>query len=66
VFIDEVDKVRAGWSGFKDVRLGVQHTLIKILEGPSRQDATGGRQQAPYAASIRFDSTNGLFICGGA
>src|SRR5271165_4937095 len=33
VFIDEIDKIRSGGSGFKDLRLGVQHALLKLIEG---------------------------------
>ena len=33
VYIDEIDKIRTTGSGFKDMRLGVQHGLLKILEG---------------------------------
>jgi ATP-dependent Clp protease ATP-binding subunit ClpX len=33
VFIDEIDKIQWSGSGFKDMRLGVQHGLLKILEG---------------------------------
>jgi len=33
IYIDEVDKIRAGGSGFKDLRLGVQHALLKLIEG---------------------------------
>ncbi len=33
VFIDEIDKIKAGGSGYKDLRQGVQHALLKILEG---------------------------------
>ena len=33
VYIDEIDKLRAGGMGGKDMRLGVQHALLKMLEG---------------------------------
>src|SRR5271157_5089110 len=33
VYIDEIDKIRSGGSGFKDQRHGVQHALLKMLEG---------------------------------
>jgi len=33
VFIDEIDKIQRSGSGFKDLRLGVQHGLLKLLEG---------------------------------
>src|SRR5271165_2010882 len=33
VFIDEIDKIRSSGSGFKDLRQGVQHGLLNLLEG---------------------------------
>jgi ATP-dependent Clp protease ATP-binding subunit ClpX len=33
VYIDEIDKIRSGGSGLKDLRQGVQHALLKMLEG---------------------------------
>ena len=33
VYIDEIDKTRTGGPGFKDMRLGVQHGWLKLLEG---------------------------------
>src|SRR5208337_266355 len=33
VFIDEIDKIQRSGSGFKDLRLGVQSALLKMLEG---------------------------------
>ena len=33
VYIDEIDKIKTTGSGFKDMRLGVQHALLKMLEG---------------------------------
>jgi ATP-dependent Clp protease ATP-binding subunit ClpX len=33
VYIDEIDKLRSGGSGSKDLRQGVQHALLKVLEG---------------------------------
>ena len=33
VYIDEIDKIKTTGSGFKDMRLGVQHSLLKMLEG---------------------------------
>jgi len=43
VYIDEIDKIRSGGSGFKDMRLGVQHGLLKILEGTIATVAACGR-----------------------
>ncbi len=33
VHIDEIDKIKTTGSGFKDLRLGVQHALLKLIEG---------------------------------
>jgi len=43
VYIDEIDKIRSSGSGFKDLRQGVQHGLLKILEGTIAHRATAGR-----------------------
>ena len=43
VYIDEIDKIQRSGSGFKDMRLGVQHGLLKILEGTIAHRATAGR-----------------------
>jgi ATP-dependent Clp protease ATP-binding subunit ClpX len=55
VFIDEIDKLRAGWSGFKDMRLGVQHALIKMLEGPVVMVPAEGGNKRPMQPA--FPST---------
>ena len=57
VFIDEIDKLRAG-EGQKQNNSGesVQHALLKIMEG----------SQVSIGADRYIDTTNILFICGGA
>ena len=66
VFIDEIDKIQRGGSGFKDMRLGVQHALLKILEGTVATVPPQGGCKHPAQPGIPFDTTNVLFICGGA
>jgi len=66
VYIDEVDKIRAGGSGFKDMRLGVQHALLKMLEGTIATVPPQGGYKHPQQPGIPFDTSNVLFICGGA
>ena len=66
VYIDEVDKIRSGGSGFKDLRLGVQHALLKMLEGSVATVPPQGGYKHPAQPGIPFDTTNVLFICGGA
>ena len=66
VYIDEFDKIRAGGSGFKDLRQGVQHALLKMLEGTIATVPPAGGYKHPMQPGIPFDTTNVLFICGGA
>ncbi len=66
VFIDEVDKLRATGSGGKDIRLGVQHGLLKMLEGTTANVPPHGGWRNPAQPGIPFDTSNVLFICGGA
>src|SRR5262249_54132546 len=56
VFIDEIDKLKAGPDAHATSGEGVQHALLKIMEGsPVKLD--GG---------CYIDTTDVLFICGGA
>jgi ATP-dependent Clp protease ATP-binding subunit ClpX len=66
VYIDEIDKIRSGGSGFKDLRQGVQHALLKMLEGTIATVLPQGGYKHPQQPGIPFDTTNVLFICGGA
>ena len=66
VFIDEIDKIQRSGSGFKDLRLGVQHGLLKLLEGTIATVPPQGGYKHPMQPGIPFDTTNVLFICGGA
>ena len=66
VYIDEIDKIRSGGSGFKDIRLGVQHGLLKILEGSVATVPPQGGYKHPAQPGVPFDTSNVLFICGGA
>ena len=70
IFIDEIDKIcRKGenTSLTRDVSgEGVQQALLKIVEGTEcRVQPTGGRKH-PDAQMINIDTTNILFIVGGA
>src|SRR5271166_6562468 len=66
VYIDEIDKIKTTGSGFKDMRLGVQHSLLKMLEGTIATVPPAGGYKHPAQPGIPFDTTNVLFICGGA
>jgi ATP-dependent Clp protease ATP-binding subunit ClpX len=66
VYIDEIDKIKVGGAGFKDMRLGVQHALLKMLEGTIATVPPAGGWKHPMQPGIPFDTTNVLFICGGA
>ncbi len=66
IYIDEIDKIKAIESGYKDMRLGVQHALLKILEGCIATVPPLGGYKHPMQPGILFDTTNVLFICGGA
>ncbi len=62
VYIDEIDKLRASGTGGKDKRPGVQHALLKMLEGTAATVPPQGRYEHPAQSGISFDTTNVLFI----
>jgi ATP-dependent Clp protease ATP-binding subunit ClpX len=45
---------------------GVQQALLKIMEGHHRLGAPAGRPQASAEEFLQVDTTNILFVCGGA
>ena len=66
VYIDEIDKIQRSGSGFKDLRQGVQHALLKLIEGSVATVPPAGGYKHPAQPGVPFDTTNVLFICGGA
>ena len=70
IYLDEIDKLRCTGENVSTTRdvggEGVQQSILKMLEGSVVRAPEGGGRFHPETSGTEIDTTNILFICGGA